>query len=530
MNILLDAVKKNSDFQKKQKKIKYVDPIILKTVENFIVKYNLICYGGTAINNILPKNEQFYDYDVDIPDYDFFSPNALEHAKELCNIFSAMNVYHVESKSAFFVGTYKVFVNFIPIADITQIDERYYSHLLSQVIRVDEIPYTPPDYLRMSMHQELSRPLGDVSRWEKVYKRMKLLNHHFPVHKTVKVNKSHTITSLSEQSNQIPLNLTSHCKDIISIIIKEKGVLCTPCCINHLYEKYSENFPNNIIFPNENNVSLKNKLSWKKMIQKPFLFLHPQANLLCDTLKKRFDAIQQKQKEPLSITLTFEKVPTVYKFVGDRIDVFVNSVYVGCVFQLDSCMSHNIVAGPDKVNVLIGNIDTLLFLYFALLQINSLNISLHEVKRTILDLYEIIHHYDLLFETSTDSSVAMSDQDILKISTKHPLLGRFNLPCSGEQDDYESILRRRHQKFRDLKDKKQSNEYQKWFFKYTPTLKYVSSKKHLAEKSTSRKRTSKTKTQLIEKTKKPKNTHRSNSHKLKVIKLKNIRNKTKKML
>ena len=32
---------------------------IIEIVENFIKKKDLICYGGTAINNILPKEDQF---------------------------------------------------------------------------------------------------------------------------------------------------------------------------------------------------------------------------------------------------------------------------------------------------------------------------------------------------------------------------------------------------------------------------------------------------------------------------------------
>ena len=34
---------------------------IINIVENFLRKKKLICYGGTAINNILPKEDQFYD-------------------------------------------------------------------------------------------------------------------------------------------------------------------------------------------------------------------------------------------------------------------------------------------------------------------------------------------------------------------------------------------------------------------------------------------------------------------------------------
>ena len=38
---------------------------ILTIVEDFIKDNKLICYGGTAINNILPKDAQFYNKEVE---------------------------------------------------------------------------------------------------------------------------------------------------------------------------------------------------------------------------------------------------------------------------------------------------------------------------------------------------------------------------------------------------------------------------------------------------------------------------------
>jgi len=46
---------------------------IIAIVEKFLVKTGRVCYGGTAINNILPEDEQFYDKSVELPDYDFFT-------------------------------------------------------------------------------------------------------------------------------------------------------------------------------------------------------------------------------------------------------------------------------------------------------------------------------------------------------------------------------------------------------------------------------------------------------------------------
>jgi hypothetical protein len=34
---------------------------MIKIVEDFIIRKKLICYGGTAINNILPERDQFYN-------------------------------------------------------------------------------------------------------------------------------------------------------------------------------------------------------------------------------------------------------------------------------------------------------------------------------------------------------------------------------------------------------------------------------------------------------------------------------------
>ena len=69
---LKESIKQNDMFQKKDKKTTYLSDTLLQVVESFMKRKKRICYGGTAINSILPKEKQFYNYDIDIPDYDFF--------------------------------------------------------------------------------------------------------------------------------------------------------------------------------------------------------------------------------------------------------------------------------------------------------------------------------------------------------------------------------------------------------------------------------------------------------------------------
>jgi len=154
---------------------------IISIVEEFIANKKLVCYGGTAINNILPEDAQFYNKDLELPDYDFYSDNALDHAKELADIYYKAGYEDVEAKSGVHHGTYKVFVNFTGIADITQMEPALFKAISRDAVIKQGIRYAPPDFLRMAMYLELSRPDGDVSRWEKVQKRLTLLNNHYPL-------------------------------------------------------------------------------------------------------------------------------------------------------------------------------------------------------------------------------------------------------------------------------------------------------------------------------------------------------------
>jgi len=219
LEILREAI--NVAENKKKNLIK--SPIIKKIIdilESFLKSKKLVCYGGTAINNILPESDQFYDKSIDIPDYDFFSPNALNDAKELADIYYKKGFDEVEAKAGVHMGTYKVFVNFIPIADITQMTPDIYDNLKKTTIVKKGIHYAPPDYLRMSAYLELSRPDGDVSRWEKVYKRLLLLNKNYPIDE-----KKCTVKEFIGKFNKKIPQQNSINSIVLNIIINQKLVI-----------------------------------------------------------------------------------------------------------------------------------------------------------------------------------------------------------------------------------------------------------------------------------------------------------------
>jgi len=150
-------------------------------VKDFMKHHRVLGYGGTAINNLLPKSKQFYDPEFDIPDYDFYSETPQDHAKIVADSLVKAGLVNVEVKPGIHLGTFKVFSDYIPVADISHLNKPIFTKLWNDSVIRDGIRYVPPNFLRMSVYLELSRPRGYVDRWKKVYSRIRLLNDEYPV-------------------------------------------------------------------------------------------------------------------------------------------------------------------------------------------------------------------------------------------------------------------------------------------------------------------------------------------------------------
>ena len=174
----------------------------LSVVEAFLKNHPVLCYGGTAINNLLPVKDRFYNPETEVPDYDFFSKTPQEHSVIIANQLVEKGLKNVEVKPGMHIGTFKVFADFTGVADITQLTDEVFERLWKEDIVRNGIHYVPPNFLRMSMYLELSRPRGDVSRWEKVYKRLQLLNNAYPITCPVETADKHIVLT-DKQISQV---------------------------------------------------------------------------------------------------------------------------------------------------------------------------------------------------------------------------------------------------------------------------------------------------------------------------------------
>jgi hypothetical protein len=194
-------------------------------VRDFIKEKGLKLYGGQALHEHLAKRNKPIYKEFEFPDYDVFSPDAWNHAKELCDRLYKLGFYFVEAKSSIVNDkkhqTYKVAVDLIYVLDLTQIgctpenlkkdkcadcgmdnDSKCYSFFNNipgnDILTNDPKEYREsynykkntgnfkdkllvcsPDWLKISMYLEMSQLVQDPTRLEKVFKRLTLFESEF---------------------------------------------------------------------------------------------------------------------------------------------------------------------------------------------------------------------------------------------------------------------------------------------------------------------------------------------------------------
>lgn len=425
--ILRQAVDENEDQMKKKSANSPEVKEMISLVEDFLKRTQCICYGGTAINNILPEEAQFYNREAEIPDYDFFSETPLAHAKELADLFHAKGYSDVEAKSGVHHGTYKVFVNFIPMADITELHKDLYKSLKKDAIVIGGILYTPPNYLRMSMFLELSRPNGDVSRWEKILKRLTLLNKYYPL----KAESCHKVDFQRKLDNEDDSDKLHH---IIRDSFVNQGVVFFGGYATSLYSRYMSHD------------------------QKRAVANIPDFDVLHEDPEKCAEQVLQKLKEGGFTKTKIVEYAAIGEVVPIHYEIRVGKDTVAFVYKPIACHNYNeIQIGEKKIRV--ATIDTMLSFYLAFLYTDHDYFS--QYKERLLCMAQF------LFDVEQKNRLSQKG-----------LLKRFSISCYGVQPTLESIRSEKAEMFAKLKNNRSDPEFEEWFLKYNPGEKSAKKKEN----------------------------------------------------
>jgi len=311
----------------------------LKVVEDFLRRRGRICYGGMAINAHLPQKKKFYDFTKVLPDYDFYSPSPNKDVKELLDEFKAQGFTTAVARLAMHKGTTKVSVDYHPVADISYMPVWLYDRLKQTEIVDKGISYTDADFLRMRMYLELSRPQGEVERWDKVYKRLLLLNRAAPINMKDCVKKSAT-------------KLSAHIHSVLMDYVLEKNLIFMGSEIEKLYQ--NPNVKRSAFIKNSDSpiITLSNDPRYHMKYVK-------------DMLQKLYTTIPIKS---FHLHLEGEHIPEVTGVVVKNKVVFL------CINE-EVCLSYNTILYSTKGgrhNLRIASLDTAIYTYYLLGYIHGL--------------------------------------------------------------------------------------------------------------------------------------------------------------
>jgi len=305
--------------------------LALDTIRKFLKEKHRVCYGGTAMNAILPKKLQFYNPEVDLPDYDFFTPDIdgdIDYLVKKLRDAGFEDVYH---RVGIHEGTKKILVNFTPIADMTAISPNIYGVFLKRSYLRNGIHYTDPDILRMMMYLEISRPKGMVSRWEKVFERLQLINRVFRPKQIVTRNVTRK-ARVSKEARNISEQLFNYC------IQNQRTVVTGP-----LDEFYSR-----------------------------VVFGQPHMNLL----ERHVDVLGFLSSNPREDAFTLQRelggYPKVQTFlhvakdevVPEYVELRHNGKSIAIIFKEVACHAYLNFPTDDGRSIAIASLDTLITLYY----------------------------------------------------------------------------------------------------------------------------------------------------------------------
>jgi hypothetical protein len=314
------------------------------------------------------------------------------------------------------------------------------------------------------MHLELSRPYGDVSRWEKVYSRLTLLNEQFPY-----ISKNNKKCNIKKKRLDIPYEVS----EFINQTIKSTLLL------------------QNVIFFGDYALQMIDSDNKKIYDNGVFRVISKTPKIIAHSILSK---LKHRAYNKIKYTMQFSNA------IGDIIpasyNIYINEQIILKVYNYLGCHNYNNLTLKNGSVHKIASIDTILSLYLAIIYTNINNDEMDDILCSSQRLFTLL---------------------IKNKNFNKGLYRRFNINCYGIQKMMADIMKNKsnmYAKFKHKNTDKISEEYQKVFLNYIPNM-------HNNNNKTTKNKTTKNKT-TKNKTAKNKTT------KNKTIKNKTTKNKTAK--
>ena len=202
-NNIIKNYEKNVEltYVKKTNKLKNI-------IKKFIIENKLILYGGSAIDILLPTDKKIYNKTETLFDYDVYSCNAYEYGIKLVQLLTKHKYKYVQLREAAFTqNTFKIFIENLPIFDITNLPIETFELYNNYSKKKQQMLVIGPEIIIRDMCAQLSQPHISYFRLEKTYERYNIFESVYGIN-----NYSKDINLIEPNDEEL---------EILNILLKE---------------------------------------------------------------------------------------------------------------------------------------------------------------------------------------------------------------------------------------------------------------------------------------------------------------------
>jgi hypothetical protein len=192
-------------------------------------------------------------------------------------------------------------------------------------------------------------------------------------------------------------------------------------------------------------LSIYAKFIRSKYIRNQFKLNEPDFDVFSNNPMSIIDILQEKFKH-LHIPFRFKKHEAIGEILDTNYELIVYNDTVGFIYTPRGCYSYNTIQLKGQ-QINIASIDTMLFMYF----------TFYHINKPYYNPDRILCMTQLLYKVQVENKYS-----------QHGVLTRFPLKCYGFQPQIEDIKAEKAKIYDRLKNDKNSEEYQLYFFKYIP--------------------------------------------------------------
>jgi len=173
-------------------------------------------------------------------------------------------------------------------------------------------------------------------------------------------------------------------------------------------------------------------------------------------------ALKHRLEEEGFKKIKIKKQKGVGDIIAPHYEIKISNETIAFIYEPLACHSFNIINTKGR-EIKIATIDTMLSFYLAFLY----------VDKEYYDYNRIICMSEILFRVQQENR--LEQKGILK---------RFSVNCFGKQLTLGDIREEKANKFRELKKKRGSDDWNWYFYKYSPADKHISTRKYKCTRNT----------------------------------------------